>query len=283
MLRFRVRLTAVLLFLLTAGLAASRAADDRDNKPAPDASAPAQEGVPDKAATKPGPDSKPVTGGKIENTLGQAKKDNEGVAIWLERVQKGHAKIKVLIEQYRVGDTKHEGLVLTEFRDQIQALARVANELENRGPAFEKDLQLYEASLKKGEATYQELAGLYQQKAVDSKDPRYQKLYRHMSDTSSAWANVMGKNRSGIDGTRKNAKKLLEEVGKSRAVLEDLSAFLDVHIQTEELASVIAKFYDDIKAYNQELDQTVQNISEWLQKQADTSGDTPAPKSRPAA
>jgi hypothetical protein len=219
----------------------------------------------------------------LKNTLEKAKTDNEGVAIWLDQVRKGHAGIKKLIRDYEVGDMTTHGEVLARIRTQVAALEKAAAAILRRGPNFEKDLELYEASLKKAEATYSELAGLYQRKAVDAKNPRYQKLYRQLSDGASASARLMGDNRKGVDGTRANARRLLAEVAESREVLHDLSGFLEVGVGAGELAKSIEQFYRDMKAYNQELDQTVRNINDWLQRQENTSGDPPVAPSKPAA
>ena len=168
-------------------------------------------------------------------------------------------------------------MVLGKIRQQVAALERAADGLLRRGPNSEKDLELYESSLKNAEATYEQLAGLYQRKAVDSKNPRYQKLYRQMSDMRRPSARMMGDNRKGIDHTRANAHRLLTDVTESREVLKDLSGYLDVGVEADRLAASIDEFYNDIKAYNQELDQTVKNIADWLQRQENTSGDPPAP------
>jgi SMC interacting uncharacterized protein involved in chromosome segregation len=277
--RFFSVLAACFLFMIgTAVPSLIHASDDPIDKstsgPAPQAG---------KAASKSQLRNTPVSQGEMEDTLEQAKKDNEGVATWLEQVRKGHASIKELIKKYEIGDRKTEQIVFGKIREQVAALEKAADGLLRRGPNFEKDLELYEAALKKAEGTYHQLAGLYQRKAVDSKNPRYQKLYRQMSDSAGASARVMTDNRQGLDRTRANASRLLVEVTESREVLRDLSGYLDVGVEADKLAASIEEFYNDIKAYNQELDQTVKNIAEWLQRQENTSGDPPAPKSNPAA
>jgi chromosome segregation ATPase len=283
MLRFFSVLAAYFLFLVgTAMPPLIHASDDPIDKSTPGPAAQA-DGPAGKTASKSSARSNPVSPEELDETLEQAKKDNEGVATWLKNVREGHANIKELIKKYEIGDTKTERLVLAKIREQVAALGRAADGLLRRGPNFEKDLELYEASLKKAEATYQRLAGLYQRKAVDSKNPRYQKLYRQMSDSASASARVMGDNRKGIDHTRANAHRLLTEVTESREVLRDLSGYLDVGVEADRLAASIEEFYNDIKAYNQELDQTVKNIADWLQRQENTSGDPPARNSKPAA
>jgi hypothetical protein len=255
-----------------------RASDEPKGKSTPAKATPAGQ-----ATSKSEDRSNSVATEDLKNTLEQAKTDNEGVAIWLDQVRKGHAGIKKLIRDYEVGDMTAHGEVLARIRTQVTALEKAADAILRRGPNFEKDLELYEASLKKAEATYSELAGLYQRKAVDAKNPRYQKLYRQLSDGASASARLMGDNRKGVDGTRANARRLLAEVAESREVLHDLSGFLEVGVGAGELAKSIEQFYRDMKAYNQELDQTVRNINDWLQRQENTSGDPPVAPSKPAA
>ena len=254
------------------------ASDDPIDKSTPCTGAPVG-----KTVSKSEASSSPVAQEELEDVLDQAKKDNEGVATWLDQVRRGHASIKELTNKYQIGDTKTERVVLATIREQVAALEKAADALLRRGPGFEKDLELYESSLKKAEATYQQLAGLYQRKAVDSKNPRYQKLYRQMSNGASASARIMGDNRKGIDRTRANARRLLAEVTESREVLKDLSGYLDVGAEAGKLAASIEEFYNDIRAYNHELDQTVKTIADWLERQENTSGDPPAPKSKPAA
>jgi hypothetical protein len=255
-----------------------RASDDPIDKSTPGPAAKAG-----KTVSKSEANSSPVAREELEDVLDQAKKDNEGVATWLDQVRRDHAAIKEMTNKYQIGDTNTERVVLAKIREQVAALEKAADALLRRGPGFEKDLEIYEGSLKNAEATYQQLAGLYQRKAVDAKNPRYQKLYRQMSDSASASARLMGHNRKGIDRTRANARRLLAEVTESREVLRDLSGYLDVGVEAGKLAASIEEFYDDIKAYNQELDQTVKNIADWLQRQENTSGDPPAPKSKPGA
>ncbi len=281
--RFFSVLATCLLFLIGVAMPPLiRASDEPDDKSTPAKAIP--QGEPGgQAASKSETRSNPVAPEELEDTLEQAKKDNEGVAIWLKQVREGHVRIKELIKQYEVGDTKTEREVLARIREQVAGLKRAADAILRRGPNFEKDLELYEASLKKAEATYSQLAGLYQRKAVDSRNPRYQKLYRQMSDGASASARVMGDNRKGIDRTRANARRLLSEVAESREVLRDLSGYLDVGVEADRLAESIEQFYRDMRAYNQELDQTVRNINDWLQQQENTSGDPPAPTRKPAA
>ena len=278
MLRPFTRLAAFLLLVAAVIPPLATASDDPMGK-----SMPGMPKLPGSATSKSQAGSRPVARQELEDALEQAKKDNEGVAIWLKQVRDSHAGIRELIQQYQIGDAKTERFVLAKIREQVAALEKAADSLLRRGPAFEKDIELYEAALKKAEATYLQLAGLYQRKAVDSRSPRYQKLYRQMSDSASASARVMGGNRKGIDRARANARRLLAEVAESREVLKDLSGYLDVGVEADRLAASIESFYEDLRAYNHELDQTVKNINDWLQRQEDTSGDSPAPKSKPAA
>jgi hypothetical protein len=278
MLRSFARLAAVVLTLAVAAVPPRVAASDElTDKPAPGTAT-----QPSDAGSRSQASSRPVAREELEDALEQAKKDNEGVAIWLKQVREGRAGIRELIQQYQIGDAKTERFVLAKIRGQVAALDKAAAALLRRGPGFEKDLELYAASLKKAEATYRHLAGLYQRKAVGASNPRYQKLYRQLSGSAGAAAQVMGENRKGIDRTRAHARRLLSEVAESREVLKDLSGYLDVGMEADKLAASIVAFYEDIRAYNHELDQTVRNINEWLQKQEATSGDPPAPGSRPA-
>jgi hypothetical protein len=236
-----------------------------------------------KATSKPQPGSSVSAQRELEDNLEQLKKDNAGVAIWLEEVKKSHASVRDLIEKYEVGDTKTERGVLEKLRLQVAALKEVADAILRRGPRSEKDLELYEAALKKAESTYGRLAEIYQRKAVDSQNPLYQKLYRQLSDGAGLSARMMADNRQGLGGKRADTRKLLTEVKESRVVLGDLADFLEAGVEPGALSDRMDDLYNKIKAYNEELEQTVKNIADWLQRRENTSGDAPTPKRKPGA
>jgi hypothetical protein len=274
---------ALLLFAVAASASALGAASDDTANQAKPEGASAGDDAPGKKKPETAPDSAPITPGKLDESLGEVKEITEAVKGSFESVKKSHAVIDKLIKRYVVGDGETFQKVNKEILEQLKTLEKVGRALLKGGPSFEGNLELYDAALKRAEGTHNDLAKLYQRKAVDSKDPQHQKLYRQMSDGAAAAATSMNENRKGMDEMRRNAKKLLDRVEKSQEMISDLRKYFEVFEGVDAVQKEIEKYLANLKAYNKELDTTIDNISKWLQKQEGSSADAPAPSSKPAA
>ena len=218
------------------------------------------------------------SGADLREVEKEVKKNDEGVSIWLESVKKGNSSLLEMIKRYDVNDAKTERLVVEKLREQVDGLQQVAANISRRGPGFKKDLELYETALGRAAKSYGELSQIYQRKAIDATNERYQKLYRQMSEGASAKAAMMEESRKGIEPTKNSVDKLLKDVEKSREILRDISGFLDVSKESDKLSKNIEEFMHDIDTYNKELMKTVENIEAWVDKQGSGSSEPPAPK-----
>jgi hypothetical protein len=231
-------------------------------------------------APTPSPAGGPVKPGELEDLNRQRDAALESVGTSLDRVRNGHVKLQDLIRKYEVGDADTEHLVQERFREQIADLVKAADGILARGPSFEKDLELYEKALERAEQTFGRLSEVYQRKAVEKKSSSLMNTYRLMSDASAAKGRMMAENRKGIDKTRANVQSLIAKVSESRELLTDLKEFFTVEVEPEIYRQRMQGFLKELEVYNKELDQTVKNINQWLERRQDTSGDAPSAPSR---